>query len=125
MRSARGDVTPLPEDQRWQGQLWRAVIADVDPLERELGRATVHTEFVRASAAGEEPLGRLPRRVVIFGVSALPFQTLQALAAIARHTQVLLAAMRGAQQVAAFDDVAPIELARIRHRQHHLRVARQ
>ncbi|EEF25637.1 conserved hypothetical protein, partial [Ricinus communis] len=72
LRTARGEVAPLPEDQRWQGQLWRAVIDDVEPHERGLGRSTVHTEFVRASAAGEAPLGRLPRRVVIFGVSALP-----------------------------------------------------
>ncbi|MYM34696.1 exodeoxyribonuclease V subunit gamma [Duganella sp. FT94W] len=91
LRSARGDTTPLPDDQRWQGQLWRAVIADVEEHQRGLGRATVHTEFVRACAAGQEPKDSLPRRVVIFGVSALPFQTLQALAAIAGYTQVLLA----------------------------------
>ena len=47
LRAARGDAVDLPPDQRWQGQLWRAVIADVDPHERDLGRATVHTEFVR------------------------------------------------------------------------------
>lgn len=91
MRSARNEAVPLPADQRWQGQLWRAVIADVDPEERDLGRATVHTEFVRASAAGEAPLGRLPRRIVIFGVSALPYQSLQALASLARYAQVVLA----------------------------------
>jgi exodeoxyribonuclease V gamma subunit len=91
LRAARGEAVPLPPDQRWQGQLWRAVIADVDPHERDLGRATVHTEFVRASAAGDLPLGRLPRRIVIFGVSALPYQTLEALASLARHTQVVLA----------------------------------
>lgn len=91
LRAARGEAVPLPPDQRWQGQLWRAVIADVEPHERDLGRATVHTEFVRASGAGELPLGRLPRRIVIFGVSALPYQTLEALAALARHTQVVLA----------------------------------
>ena len=91
LRCARGQVMPLPVAQCWQGQLWRAVIGDVEPHERALGRATVHTEFVRASAAGELPLGRLPRRIVIFGVSALPYQTLEALATLARHTQVVLA----------------------------------
>ena len=80
LRCARGDIIALPPEQRWQGQVWRAVIDDVEPHERALGRATVHTEFVRASAAGELPLGRLPRRIVIFGVSALPYQTLEALA---------------------------------------------
>lgn len=91
LRCARGEIIALPPEQRWQGQLWRAVIDDVEPHERALGRATVHTEFVRASAAGELPLGRLPRRIVIFGVSALPYQTLEALATLARHTQVVLA----------------------------------
>jgi len=91
LRNARGEALPLPDEQRWQAQLWRAVIADVEPHERGLGRASVHTEFVRASAAGGQPLGRLPRRIVIFGVSALPYQTLQALAALARYTQVILA----------------------------------
>ncbi|WP_374359665.1 exodeoxyribonuclease V subunit gamma [Pseudoduganella danionis] len=86
-----GAALALTPEQRWQAQLWRAVIADVAPDQRELGRATIHTEFVRAAAAGEAPLGRLPRRIVIFGVSALPFQTLQALAALSAYTQVLLA----------------------------------
>ncbi|WP_295999398.1 exodeoxyribonuclease V subunit gamma [Rugamonas sp.] len=91
LRGARGEAVPLPQDQRWQGQLWRAVIADVPEQYRELGRATVHTEFVAAIEAGAPPAGRLPRRIVLFGVSALPYQSLQALAALARHTQVLLA----------------------------------
>ncbi|MET0319360.1 MAG: exodeoxyribonuclease V subunit gamma [Duganella sp.] len=91
LRTARGEAPDMPADQCWQAQLWRAVIADVAPHERALGRATVHTEFVRATAAGQAPLGRMPRRIVIFGVSALPYQTLEALAALARHTQVVLA----------------------------------
>ncbi|MET0266374.1 MAG: exodeoxyribonuclease V subunit gamma [Duganella sp.] len=91
LRCARSTVTPLPPEQRWQSQLWRAVIADVEPEQRTLGRTSVHAEFVRASAAGIAPRARLPRRVVIFGISTLPYQTLQALAALARHTQVVLA----------------------------------
>lgn len=120
LRNARGDVTPLPDEQRWQGQLWRAVMADVAPHERELGRATVHTEFVRASAAGEEPMGRLPRRVVIFGVSALPFQTLQALASIARYTQVLLAVPNPCQYYWG-DIIEGRDLLRSAHRRQQLR----
>lgn len=120
LRNARGDSTPLPDDQRWQGQLWRAVMADVAPHERGLGRATVHTEFVRASAAGAEPLGRLPRRVVIFGVSALPFQTLQALASIARYTQVLLAVPNPCQYYWG-DIIEGRDLLRSAHRRQQLR----
>ena len=91
LRTARGEANPLKEDQRWQAQLWRAVAADVEPFERDTGRADIHDAFLAAIAAGDAPAGKLPRRVVLFGVSALPYQTLQALAALARHTQVVLA----------------------------------
>jgi len=120
MRNARGEAVPLPDDQRWQGQLWRAVNADVEPHERGLGRATVHTEFVRASAAGEEPLGRLPRRIVIFGVSALPYQSLQALASLARYTQVVLAVPNPCQFYWG-DIIEGRDLLRSAHRRQQLR----
>ena len=91
LRTARGDAMALKDDQRWQAQLWRAVAADVEPFERDTGRADIHDAFLAAIAGGDAPAGKLPRRVVLFGVSALPYQTLQALAALARHTQVVLA----------------------------------
>src|SRR5471032_1116429 len=91
LRTARGEAVPLKQDQRWQAQLWRAVAADVPEAERRTGRADIHDAFLAAIAAGEAPAGKLPRRVVLFGVSALPYQTLQALAALARYTQVVLA----------------------------------
>ncbi len=90
LRGARGDALAMPSDQRWQAQLWRAVNASVPESQRDSGRATIHEQFVKASLHGE-PAGRLPRRVVLFGMSTLPYQTLQAVAALARHTQVLLA----------------------------------
>ena len=91
LRNARGEVVPLSPDQRWQAQLWRAVIDSVPEHARATGRATIHEQFVKASDEGREPAGRLPRRVVLFGISALPYQTLQAVAALSRYTQVLLA----------------------------------
>src|SRR5471032_3332953 len=91
LRTARNEAIPLKHDQRWQAQLWRAVAADVPENERRTGRADIHDAFLAAIAAGEAPAGKLPRRVVLFGVSALPYQTLQALAALARYTQVVLA----------------------------------
>ena len=91
LRTARGEAQPLAPDQRWQADLWRAVVASVPQHEQQLGRASVHAAFVDAVARGEQPAGRLPRRVVLFGVSALPYQTLQALASLARFTQVVVA----------------------------------
>ncbi|MES3025961.1 MAG: exodeoxyribonuclease V subunit gamma [Pseudomonadota bacterium] len=91
LRDARGDVSALAPEQRWQAQLWRAVGASLPEAQRGSGRATIHELFVAAGAEGLAPLGRLPRRVVLFGISALPYQSLQAVATLARHTQVLLA----------------------------------
>jgi exodeoxyribonuclease V gamma subunit len=90
LRNARGDTLALAPEQRWQAQLWRAVNDSLPAQQRDSGRATIHRQFVEASAQGG-PAGRLPRRVVLFGMSTLPYQTLQAVAALARHTQVLLA----------------------------------
>jgi exodeoxyribonuclease V gamma subunit len=91
LRRPGGEPLPMPPDQRWQAQLWRAVHASLDPALQGTGRATIHEQFVAASAAAAAPAGRLPRRVVLFGMSALPYQTLQAVAALSRYTQVLLA----------------------------------
>jgi exodeoxyribonuclease V gamma subunit len=120
LRSARGDSVPLPEDQCWQAALWRAVVASVPETERSLGRASVHTEFVRAIERGEQPAGRLPRRVVLFGVSALPFQTLQALASLSRFTQVILAVPNPCQFYWG-DIIDGRDLLRAEHRRQKLR----
>jgi exodeoxyribonuclease V gamma subunit len=91
LRDPSGAARLLQEDQRWQAHLWRAVIDSVPFDEQQLGRATIHDVFIAAIARGDAPLGRMPRRVVLFGISALPYQSLQALAALARHCQVVLA----------------------------------
>jgi exodeoxyribonuclease V gamma subunit len=91
LRRANGELVPLPADQRWQAKLWRAILADLPEAERLLGRVNVHRRFVDAASGGVAPATPLPRRVVLFGVSALPRQTLEALSALAHHTQVILA----------------------------------
>ncbi|BDC39176.1 exodeoxyribonuclease V subunit gamma [Paraburkholderia terrae] len=98
---ARGERQPLPDEQRWQAALWRELIADVAPTTRgsaaqgamsNSGRAAVHEAFlqrVNAWDSDARPAG-LPRRIVVFGISSLPRQSLEALAALARWSQVLL-----------------------------------
>ena len=83
---------PLPDQQSWQAALWRRLIEDIAPAERLGGRAQVHQQFLDACASltPETRPAALPRRVVVFGLSSLPRQSLEVLAAIARCTQVLL-----------------------------------
>jgi exodeoxyribonuclease V gamma subunit len=78
---------PLPADQGWQAMLWRALVAGAAGAPT---RGGLHQRFVAAlQAAGAAPA--VPRRIVLFGTTHLPWQTLQALAALSQHSQVLLA----------------------------------
>lgn len=94
---ARGEREPLPEEQRWQARLWRALLDDTAATEGDgalaaQGRAAVHEAFLRALERWPEdrrPAG-LPRRAIVFGVSALPRQSLEALAALSRWCQILM-----------------------------------
>lgn len=93
---ARGGQIPLPEEQLWQAALWRELLLDVNNTERSQsvnsGRAAVHAEFMRSVSTwpDSKPPPGLPRRIVVFGISALPGQSLEVLAALSRWTQVLM-----------------------------------
>lgn len=98
---AHGVEQALPEEQRWQATLWRELIADVSRTTRgetaceamsNSGRAAVHEAFLKRVDGwdGEDRPAGLPRRIVVFGISSLPRQSLEALAALARWCQVLV-----------------------------------
>ena len=87
---ARGQRPPVPEEQGWQPALWRALIADVGEDGAASGRAAVHARFLEAAAHPDTARPALPRRVMVFGISALPRQTVDVLAALARWSQVVL-----------------------------------
>jgi exodeoxyribonuclease V gamma subunit len=91
LRRPGGDPVPLAPDQCWQAQLWREIHASLPPERRWSGRATIHQQFMAAVMEDRPPVLRLPRRVILFGMSTLPYQTIQAMAGLSRHTQVLLA----------------------------------
>ena len=115
LRSARGEPAPLPADQLWQAALWRAIDDSLPEALRLTGRAFIHGTFVRAIEEGAAPVSKLPRRVVLFGISALPYQTLQAVAALSRHCQVLLAVPNPCQFYWG-DIIDGHELLKARHR---------
>lgn len=89
---AAGHARPLNADQLWQAALWRDILADVGPSGAASGRAAVHERFIQElrqwPGQGEPP--DLPRRIVVFGVSSLPRQSLEALVEVARWSQVLV-----------------------------------
>jgi exodeoxyribonuclease V gamma subunit len=114
---ADGASQPLAADHRWQACLWRALLEDVAGDERgalaSQGRAAVHEAFLekcRNWPEGSRPAG-LPRRIIVFGISALPRQSLEALAATARWTQVLMCVHNPCQHYWA-DIVADKDLLR-------------
>ena len=79
---------PLGEE-RWQAELWRRLLADLPDPVRKTSRAAIHTQFVQALDQGVDP-ALLPGRIIVFGLSSLPLQALEALHALARYSQILM-----------------------------------
>ena len=88
----RGEHAPadLPDDQRWQPALWRALIEDAPAAAREHHRARLHRRFLDAARGLRERPRDVPPRVFVFGISALPAQTLEALHALSGVVDVFL-----------------------------------
>lgn len=86
--SARQEVQPLRPDQRWQAQLWRLLQEDIGPALKDSSRAEVHRRFLEQVRALKNRPPGLPRRLIVFGISSLPQQILEALDALSRHMLV-------------------------------------
>ncbi|NIF20160.1 exodeoxyribonuclease V subunit gamma [Pantoea sp. Acro-835] len=92
LHTSRRGATPLPESQRWQPLLWRALQADTGEALAATSRAALHQRFLTVAAQADHqqrPAG-LPLRVIVFGISSLPQQALEVLSAISRWTQVFM-----------------------------------
>ena len=81
----------LAPDQRWQPELWRRVLATLHDTERAATRPALHQRVLAHLRAGHAPVQPVARRVSVFGMSHMPLQLLELLAALAQHSQVLLA----------------------------------
>jgi exodeoxyribonuclease V gamma subunit len=92
-----GSPHPVPADQCWQPALWRATRADLGNDDvagiQAHHRGAVHRAFCERidAAAGEMP--GIPPRIIVFGMSSLPQQSVEALAALSRTSQVILAVL--------------------------------
>lgn len=91
LRMARGEFRELGDELRWQAVLWRALVDDVGE-HAGTSRSRIHTRFMEEGqrlTAADRP-HNLPRRIVVFGVSSLPKQALEALSILSRVSQVVL-----------------------------------
>ena len=122
-------VKPLPPDQQWQGALWREVLAPLTEQQRAATRPQLHRRFLAALDTGAAqgspivPIAGISRRVVLFGMTHVPMQTLEALAALSRHCQVLLAIPNPCRYHWA-DIIQGRELLRMERRRHPSRNGR-
>lgn len=112
----RGEQVPLPQDQHWQAELWQALINALPEDQRLSSRAHVHQAFLAALESGAVPQG-LPRRLVVFGITSLPSQVLDALHALSPHCQILMLVQNPCQHYWAdiIEDKALLRLNQNRH----------
>ena len=75
---------PLPDDLRWQAELWRRLRARLGPSPAE------RLEQACAALVDEPARSALPERLSLFGPTRLPTAHLQVLEALARHREVHL-----------------------------------
>ena len=112
----RGEPVALQEDQHWQAELWQALISELPEDQRLSSRAHVHQAFLTALESGVQPQG-LPRRLVVFGITSLPKQVLDALHALSPHCQILMLVQNPCQHYWAdiIEDKALLRLNQNRH----------
>jgi exodeoxyribonuclease V gamma subunit len=90
LRKAAGSEA-LAEDQLWQAELWRRVLATLDDAQRQATRPALHARALAHLQSGQPLASAVARRVSVFGMSHMPGQLLDMLAALAAHSQVMLA----------------------------------
>lgn len=77
--------------QDWQPVLWRELVARTLQLaDSGYHRANLFEAFIQALRSGAPLPGRLPKRVFVFGISALPPGYVEALQVLGEHIEVHL-----------------------------------
>ncbi|MFK7160499.1 exodeoxyribonuclease V subunit gamma [Marinospirillum sp. MEB164] len=94
-----GSKKELAPADAWQPLIWRYLCADIEADPRlgtgkwaRTSRASIHQAVIEQCAhytPDQRPEG-LPRRVLVFGISSLPRQTLELLQAISPFTQLMI-----------------------------------
>ena len=101
----KGARKDMPADQVWQAQLWQLLQQDVLQTQApELAsqchsRADVHSQFMhKVQQTNALKPAALPPRIVVFGISNLPMQVVEALAALGRWSQVIMMVQNPCQE---------------------------
>ncbi len=117
LRQLDGSVKAMPDSELWQASLWQQLMKTLPAQEQQHSRAVLHQQFLQRARQWTQRPAFLPRRVIVFGISSLPQQSLELLAAIAPYCQVLLAVLNPCQLYWA-DAIAEKDQVRVaRHRQ--------
>ena len=114
----------LPPEQRWQPQLWRAVLDTLTEDQQQTIRPRLHERVLARLGNGIPLESKVAQRVIVFGMSQIPWTTLQALAALATHSQVMLAIPNPCRFYWG-DIMDGRELLQSRHRRQPLRGGRE
>ena len=91
LRLADGSHCPVPQDQTWQPKLWRELVLTRAESQQSVIRPRLHEQVLEQMRSGASLQGRVARRVLVFCVSQFPWSSLQALAALSAHSQVMFA----------------------------------
>lgn len=79
---------PLSAEDQWQSHLWQLICEDLGD-EQTLSRSDVHHRFLARCSEALVDRSKLPKRLIIFGVSSLPKQALEAIDALSEYVQIL------------------------------------
>ncbi|MDD2727985.1 exodeoxyribonuclease V subunit gamma [Malikia sp.] len=121
---AQGNRAPVPTEQAWQPELWRAVLDTLSETQRDTIRPKLHRQALERLNSEDDVGVRVARRVVVFGMSHMPASTLEALAALSRHSQVMLAIPNPCRYYWG-DIMEGREFLRAERRRHALREGRE
>jgi len=114
---------PLAAEDLWQPALWRELLRVLPPEAAALSRPAVHAAFLRelqTTGSGVTRVQGLPRRLVLFGTTHVPRQSLEAVAELAKVSQVVMAVPNPCRYYWA-DLVPDREMLRAPSHRHELR----
>ena len=93
-------ISEIDDDSQWQPILWRALVAQTAALQQSpWHRANMHHRFAETLTDVHFDVARcqLPKRLFVFGISALPPHFVDSLTVLAQHCDIHLLAHNPAQ----------------------------